>query len=1044
MSLARPGASEKGTPLDGYTLHWKITLPKIIVFWSYLAWFWCLGERSWSLLSVVACFNQRILSLVFARALSKAVSSVSRYDPCLSVARRKWASIAFVSESANCAPVCTHLSFVPSSSDSLIALATNWIRYSEQDGGAVREIKSYKDLQSVTERSGYSFWVATEMADGIFGKASSGFLHCVHGSWSQLQKIRNHDSWSTDDANAMVSAANVLVTTLWIFLDPHVIGLIGHWTLELISLWVATIMCPACESGLLWEEKDASLKTMNLKSLGLMDLIVIVTSWWCLASWRSLFPSFKVSMVALFIDDWRRDNRLERSGLVWVAAYCKLPINPRNANLSSSVTASSGWVLRLTSILIGGILQTYLDWLNVMLKSPCCWTSMPVKVKPLVLWLPNGNFFSSFWICSLKYASPPPIPSSTWIPTTPARRPGCWPSEGCRSTKRHGSIGLGSKLSFVSSSTNVQYHKNGASTRPYAPLFNLASSCDDMFMALLSSGTGSIMIKRFSWGFPWRKAAFTSNDWRVHLWDDTSCKAIILDVRPSVGLSRGMISSEGSIKPRVTTRAFAFLPLAWFGASEAGSVSFHVRIQRHFMIWESGIWFLSTLEMVPVLIQFWTSVSLAAVNCARSAGVSSESLTSVRCFFAVVARRAHDSLSSGTCSWIGQGKLISNSHRHALPWASGSCRAPGASVHTRLTVARVGSSPSIDPSSLGWEFPESVAGSSLSGSGCWSDPSVWMGCASFSKLGEGVVSVGWGMVSSKFSGVVDSGWDSSWMSPLDMFWICWCIWVMSSGRSGPSGCPSSGTARRTCSGAPRYNLPAVVHQTVWFPSCMITLRGPYHRWRGGSWFWSSLHSITHSPRWNTPLLGQDLWILALRNTSLLSAAWYARRAASLSISICLNSLGWSSSSSESAFMWEGIDSSLKTDPGSRECLPNTIISGAYPFRTEREFLEWVHWFKPDCKSWYDFMGYSRSTLVSISWRNLPWRSMRPFFQWLSGSDVLHLIPNRLVNCSNAALFISVPASMKSSLGGPAQLIQFLLMISIRFSVDLAGAATATW
>ena len=43
-----------------------------------------------------------------------------------------------------------------------MALATNWIRYSEHDGGAVREIKSYSDLQSVTDRSGYSTWVATE------------------------------------------------------------------------------------------------------------------------------------------------------------------------------------------------------------------------------------------------------------------------------------------------------------------------------------------------------------------------------------------------------------------------------------------------------------------------------------------------------------------------------------------------------------------------------------------------------------------------------------------------------------------------------------------------------------------------------------------------------------------------------------------------------------------------------------------------------------------------------------------------------------------
>ena len=100
------------------------------------------GDGSVASLSEEACLSQRIRSLVLARDLSSAVSSVSRYDPCLSVALRKWASIAFVSESANCAPVCTHLNLVPSSSDSLMAQATNWIRYSEQDGGAVRDIKS--------------------------------------------------------------------------------------------------------------------------------------------------------------------------------------------------------------------------------------------------------------------------------------------------------------------------------------------------------------------------------------------------------------------------------------------------------------------------------------------------------------------------------------------------------------------------------------------------------------------------------------------------------------------------------------------------------------------------------------------------------------------------------------------------------------------------------------------------------------------------------------------------------------------------------------
>ena len=64
--------------------------------------------------------------------------------------------------------------------------------------------------------------------------------------------------------NEAVSAANVLVTTRWIFLEPHAIGLIWHvWFCAMLSC-AATIMSPAYESGTLGDENDASENARNL------------------------------------------------------------------------------------------------------------------------------------------------------------------------------------------------------------------------------------------------------------------------------------------------------------------------------------------------------------------------------------------------------------------------------------------------------------------------------------------------------------------------------------------------------------------------------------------------------------------------------------------------------------------------------------------------------------------------------------------------------------------------------------------------------------
>lgn len=86
----------------------------------------------------------------------------------------------------------------------------------------------------------------------------------------------------------MVSAAKVLVTTLYIFLQPQDIGLTGQVTLFPISLWVAIvrvpvgelaiIRVPVWELGLVFEASDASENAGNLRPLMGIDWILMVTS----------------------------------------------------------------------------------------------------------------------------------------------------------------------------------------------------------------------------------------------------------------------------------------------------------------------------------------------------------------------------------------------------------------------------------------------------------------------------------------------------------------------------------------------------------------------------------------------------------------------------------------------------------------------------------------------------------------------------------------------------------------------------------------------
>ena len=123
-----------------------------------------------------------------------------------------------------------------------------------------------------------------------FLKVSVGFFQFIFGFLIQLQNRCNHDNWLRVVLRHVVSADKVLVTTRWIFLQPHEIGLTGQtWFLE-ISSWVAMIIIPVWDSGIFLEANDASETAWNLIfSMGI-DWMWMEVSLWRLASWRIRFP----------------------------------------------------------------------------------------------------------------------------------------------------------------------------------------------------------------------------------------------------------------------------------------------------------------------------------------------------------------------------------------------------------------------------------------------------------------------------------------------------------------------------------------------------------------------------------------------------------------------------------------------------------------------------------------------------------------------------------------------------------------------------------
>ena len=329
---------------------------------------------------------------------------------------------------------------------SLINLAWSWVRNSWQLGGAVRLIKSYKDLQSVVINElfdGGSWWsnfwtwsggVAVDWspsrggiaanAGGSWRRVSSACFQSRSTLFSQPQYNLTHERISTAPARDMASADKVLTATFWIFLECQTIGFTMLVLFSPINLWHDMIIIPWWESGTFGEAKEASEKAMNRSwSRGIGWIFNVVTAN-ILASCNTLFASMSVLTLARLIWDCNIPSLLHKSGRLLVAAYCKDPITARRDCLSGSVTAASGTALRSLEMEIAWMSLMYCSWFTQILSSSFWSIFRPVKVKFRGFLLPKGNFCSRLFNLAWNNADPQHKPASTWIPMRPSVAPG--------------------------------------------------------------------------------------------------------------------------------------------------------------------------------------------------------------------------------------------------------------------------------------------------------------------------------------------------------------------------------------------------------------------------------------------------------------------------------------------------------------------------------------------------------------------------------------------------------------------------------------------
>ena len=423
------------------------------------------------------CRNHCNRDLESDLALRISLSSCKQYFPKWRHSRNIVLSMTFVSESATWAAEGTQRIWIPLFRCSFISLAWSKVRNSPQLGGAVRLIKSYKDLQSVVimallfcgscfnSSNVFSGHEGTSASGSIGGMAANAGGNCSN-VWSaffqgrftfmiQPQYKRTQDSISTVPASDIASAESVLTATFWIFLECQTNRFTGLVRLFPMFSWHDMIIIPWWESGSLFEEKEASENATNRNFAIGIGWTLIVTSAWSFASWSVRLASSNVDTCALLIRDCNHPRRLQRSGRLLTAAYCNDPMRARNSCLSESVTGSSGLLLLSRETVMWWISLIYCVWW-IWIDWSGCWSILrPVKVKFLRLCDPKENFSDNCRSFSWKTSEPQHKPSSTWMPTSPSGVP----DFSFGSTKTHGSNGEGKNPRFSSPFFSSMNHK---------------------------------------------------------------------------------------------------------------------------------------------------------------------------------------------------------------------------------------------------------------------------------------------------------------------------------------------------------------------------------------------------------------------------------------------------------------------------------------------------------------------------------------------------------------------------------------------------------
>ena len=494
------------------------------------------------------------------------------------------------------------------------------------------------------------------VAKGEFCKISVGLVQSIPGSFSQAHIIRSQLTRSSVLLNAEASALSVLRTTLGIFLLDHAIGQITESWFSAIFPSVVKTIVPCLDETPFFVSKEASEKPQKATWSSGIGTTKIVTGWF-LASSRTRFASSKSSMCARGIADCSNPTLAQMSGLVCTAAYCRDPQSCLRHCLSDSVTGACGVFRRWRWTWMGSIRSTYPLWHNSILPSPNCRYRIPQKSNSPILKAPNEYFWRRFPITSMKYLSPPPSPSSTWIPKTPLTQDFPW-SSGVTSAKTQPSRGHGTNPSSSKVRLKAWYQRYGPSIRPYAPPWR--PHCSPSFMPrALEISVGGYIPSSLPSPSPFRKAVEISKFNRGQRLLDTFCKISCFPSLLRVGASFGTTLMSGSSKPRITNRAFGLYSVV------SGNGGFQLRIHLQRMIRFGGRDPFANLFTVSCSIHARTSLSLACWNKARSCSLRSLHFTSTRCFLAVVATKiiSAKSLSARSCLWGISGiSFISISH----------------------------------------------------------------------------------------------------------------------------------------------------------------------------------------------------------------------------------------------------------------------------------------------------------------------------------------------------------------------------------------------